>query len=193
MKWLPIVQDFDPSDPLCIPFYEALAHYNLPLLSHTGAEHALPNLNKNVADPSLLTAALQRGVKVIMAHCGSRLLPFETDFTPTFIRMAREFEHCYGDTAALNVPNRWYAMSAVMKDALARDKLLHGSDWPVIAMPPPLKVGIEGTMEAMRESNWLRRDVLIKRRFGLDDAYWHRAARVLRLADRSNDPAAAGR
>src|SRR3954462_4713589 len=25
-KWLPIVQDFDPADPVCIPFYEALAH-----------------------------------------------------------------------------------------------------------------------------------------------------------------------
>src|SRR5437016_10482647 len=36
LKWLPIVQNFNPADSRCIPFYEALAHYKLPLLSHTG-------------------------------------------------------------------------------------------------------------------------------------------------------------
>src|SRR5205085_148831 len=36
LKWLPIVQDIDPSDEKCFPFYEALAHFNIPLLSHTG-------------------------------------------------------------------------------------------------------------------------------------------------------------
>ncbi|HEY7087694.1 MAG TPA: amidohydrolase family protein, partial [Tepidisphaeraceae bacterium] len=71
MKWLPITQGFDPADPICIPFYEAIAHYGLPLLSHTGGEQALPNLNKRVADPMLLKPALDRGVTVIMAHCGS--------------------------------------------------------------------------------------------------------------------------
>src|SRR4051812_31841484 len=43
LKWLPIVQDFNPADDRCIPFYEALAHHRLPLLSHTGGEQSLPN------------------------------------------------------------------------------------------------------------------------------------------------------
>src|SRR4051812_31115782 len=38
LKWLPIVQNFNPADPLCFPVYEALAHYKLPLLCHTGGE-----------------------------------------------------------------------------------------------------------------------------------------------------------
>jgi predicted TIM-barrel fold metal-dependent hydrolase len=182
MKWLPIVQDFDPADPLCIPFYEALAHYKLPLLSHTGGERALPNLNKSVADPALLKPALDRGVTVIMAHCGSRSAPFETDYTPTFVRMAREYEHCYGDTSALNVPSRWYAYDAVLKDDVVRSKLIHGSDWPIISMPPPLRVGWGSAWRLMQERNWLRRDVLIKQKMGVfDDAYWCRAAKVLRL------------
>src|SRR4051812_8741380 len=141
MKWLPIVQDFDPADARCIPFYEALAHYKLPLLSHTGVEHALPNLNKAVADPALLKPALERGVTVIMAHCGSRLWPWETDYVPTFMRMAREYEHCYGDTSALNVPNRWYAFDAVLKDKAVSDKLVHGSDWPIVVLPSPRRLG----------------------------------------------------
>ena len=41
MKWLPIVQNFNPADPKCIPFYEVLQHYNLPLLCHTGGEQSL--------------------------------------------------------------------------------------------------------------------------------------------------------
>jgi hypothetical protein len=33
----------------------------------------------------------------------------------------------------------------------------------------------------MRDPNWLRRDVRIKQKLGVDDAYWERAGRVLRL------------
>jgi hypothetical protein len=32
-----------------------------------------------------------------------------------------------------------------------------------------------------REKNWMRRDVLIKQHLALDDAYFHRAASLLRL------------
>ena len=42
IKWLPITQDIDPSDARCVPFYEALAHLGIPLLSHTGWERTLP-------------------------------------------------------------------------------------------------------------------------------------------------------
>jgi predicted TIM-barrel fold metal-dependent hydrolase len=191
MKWLPIVQDFDPSDPKCIPFYEALAHHKLPLLSHTGVEHALPNLNKAVADPALLRPALEHGVTVIMAHCGSRLWPWETDYVPTFMRMAKDYENCFGDTSALNVAGRWYAYDSVLKDNLVREKLVHGSDWPIVVIPPPTKVGFGEAFELLGESNWLRRDVLIKKKLDFEEAYWHRAAKVLgvKQTDRSPQPA----
>jgi uncharacterized protein len=39
MKWLPITQGFNPADERCIPFYEAMAHHKLPLLSHTVRSH----------------------------------------------------------------------------------------------------------------------------------------------------------
>lgn len=67
MKWLPIVQDFDPADPRCFPLYEALAHYRLPLLCHTGIEHSLPMENAAVGDPKRLVPALRRGVTVLRA------------------------------------------------------------------------------------------------------------------------------
>ena len=183
MKWLPIVQDFDPADDRCIPFYEALSRHKLPLLSHTGTEHALPNLNKRVADPVLLKPALDHGVTVIMAHCGSRLMPWETDYVPTFVRMAKDYECCYGDTSALNVPGRSYAFDVVMNDLVVRDKLVHGSDWPILPVPPIKHVGLGGMVNLLEEPNWLRRDVLIKKRMGFDDAYWHRAGKLLRMTD----------
>jgi predicted TIM-barrel fold metal-dependent hydrolase len=179
LKWLPITQNFNPADPKCIPFYEALAHHKLTLLSHTGGEQSLPNLDKSTADPLLLKPALDRGVKVIMAHCGSRSSFFETDYTPNFIRMANEYEHCYGDTSALNLPTRWYAFDLCMRDKVAREKLVHGSDWPILPVPYPKRVGWAETFHLMSEMNWMRRDVLAKQRMEFDDAYWHRAANVL--------------
>jgi predicted TIM-barrel fold metal-dependent hydrolase len=180
LKWLPIVQNFDPADDRCLPFYEALAHHRLPLLCHTGGEQSLPSLNKSYADPRLLIPALRQGVTVIAAHCGTRSRPGETDFTPVFLRMAHDYENLYGDTAALNLPTRSYAYRSILKDDVVRQRLLHGSDWPIVCVPP-LQVGWRNAVRLWRVRNWMRRDVLTKRQLGFDDAYWHRAAQILRL------------
>ena len=181
LKWLPIVQGFDPSEARCFPLYEALAHHKVPLLAHTGGEKSLPNVNPHVADPMLLVPALERGVTVIGAHCGTKSAPGERDFLPEWCRLARDYEHFYGDTAALNLPTRCYAYRTILRDPLLRSKLLHGSDWPILPLPP-LSVGLGRAMELMAEENWIRRDVLIKESLGLDRDYWLRAGRVLRLA-----------
>jgi predicted TIM-barrel fold metal-dependent hydrolase len=181
LKWLPIVQDFDPSDDCCIPVYEALAHFKLPLLSHTGGEKSLPTLNPHVADPYLLVPALERGVTVIAAHCGTRSSPEETSFVPHWVRLARDYENCFGDTAALNLPTRSYAWEMLLKQQDVRQKLVHGSDWPIPAFPSPSLLHWGTAFHLMRERNWMRRDVLIKQSLGLDADYWHRVAKLLRL------------
>ena len=97
-------------------------------------------------------------------------------------RLANEFEHCYGDTSALNVPGRWYALTKCLADPVARTKLVHGSDWPILPIPPAPTIGWSRSRDIMREPNWIRRDVLIKQQFPeLDQDYWTRAARVLKL------------
>jgi predicted TIM-barrel fold metal-dependent hydrolase len=180
LKWLPIVQNFNPADKRCFPFYEALAHYRLPLLCHTGGEVALPNLNYSYADPMLLVPALEHGVTVIAAHCGTRAQPWQSDFTAAFIRLAHDYEHFYGDTAALNLPSRSYAYDVILQDDVVRQKLVHGSDWPIISIPPATRIGWRTALRLMAERNWMRRDVMIKRLLGFDEAYWHRAAKILR-------------
>ena len=181
IKWLPITQDIDPSDARCFPFYEALAHLGIPLLSHTGWERTLPTANDRVADPALLRPALERGVTVIMAHCGTRSFFGESCHVDSFMRMARDWEHCYGDTSALNLPTRAYGWRRLLENDVVREKLVHGSDWPILPLPPVRRVGIAGSVAVMRESNWMRRDALVKQRLGLEGDYWTRAARLLRL------------
>ncbi len=180
-KWLPNTHGINPSDPRCFPLYEAMAHYKLPLLSHTGGETSLPTIDKSVADPMLLKPALERGVTVIAAHCGTRSKPFEPDYVPHFVGLAKEHEHFYGDTSALNLPTRWYAYDAILRDEQVRKKLVHGSDWPIIPVPPPGRVGMGAALELMTETNWLRRDVRIKEMMGFDAEYWNRAAMILRV------------
>ncbi len=183
MKWLPITQNFNPADDRCIPFYEALAAHKLPLLSHTGGEQSLPSLDKSVADPILLKPALDQGVTVIMAHCGTHSTPFETSYLDTFARLAKDYENCFGDTAALNLPLRSYAFD-LLKDPIVRDKLVHGSDWPIVPIPPLFRMDFANFVELMHDANWMRRDVAIKRELGFDDAYWRRAANILRINQR---------
>jgi uncharacterized protein len=178
LKWLPIVQNFNPADARCIPFYEALAHYKLPLLSHTGGEKTLPCLDLSVADPMLLLPAIERGVTVIAAHCGTRSAPSETGFLPHFSKLARQHEKFFGDTSALNLPTRSYAWHTLLNDKTLRDKLVHGSDWPVPSLPPISQLGLGG-LRLFSQPNWMYRDVLIKEQLGLDDDYWQRAGRVL--------------
>ncbi|HEX8323218.1 MAG TPA: amidohydrolase family protein [Tepidisphaeraceae bacterium] len=178
IKWLPITQGIDPSHPKCFAFYDALAHYGLPLLSHTGGEKMLPNVN-HLADPTLLLPAVRRGVTVIAAHCGTRSTFREPDYLPQWCRMALEHERFYGDTAALNLPTRSYAYRTLLKDDRLRAKLVHGSDWPVPPVPPVTRLGPVEALRQIEQPNWLRRDMAIKRKLGLDDAYFDRAATLM--------------
>src|SRR5215208_1691920 len=178
VKWLPLTQDFNPADPKCFPFYEALAHLKIPLLSHTGFEQSLPTIRPDVADPMLLMPAIERGVTIIAAHCGTKSTPWNHDYLPNWAKLAREHEHFYGDTSALNLPTRSYAYKTVTKDPVLRSKLVHGSDWPIIPVPPTSSIGWGAGLKLWKEPNWMRRDVLIKEKLELDDDYWHRAAKV---------------
>ena len=184
MKWLPIVQGFDPAHPRCERFYEALAHHGLPLLAHTGGEKSLPRIDDSLADPMLLVPALKRGVTVIMAHCGTRSVPGETDYVDTFMRLAKEYPNCYGDTSALCLPTRWHAWRKILGDKDVCEKLIHGSDWPIIPLPPITRLSFADSIDLMHEENWMRRDVMIKVCLGLDQAYWQRCDDVLGVTKR---------
>ena len=164
-----------------------LTHYKLPLLCHTGVEKSLPVLDARVADPALLEPALKRGVTVIAAHCGTKSSFDEPDYLSTFVRMAKDYENCYGDTAALNLPTRSYAWDTVLNDPVVRGKLVHGSDWPIPAFPPISQLPWSEAFSLFWDANWMRRDVRIKQRLGLGEDYWRRGATLLRMTSKARE------
>jgi len=69
----------------------------------------------------------------------------------------------------------------VLNDPVVRNKLVHGSDWPIPAIPPASQLGWRSAFELFWDANWMRRDVRIKQRLGLGPDYWNRAVTLLRL------------
>ena len=70
LKLHPPMQMFDPGDRACFPIYEALQHYGLPVLFHTGSG---PNqLSDRYSNPHLVdeVAVHFPDLKIIMAHAG---------------------------------------------------------------------------------------------------------------------------
>ena len=134
IKWLPSAQNINPSSKLCYDFYEALAHYKIPLLCHTGNEHILGAFSNKLNDPVLLKTALEMGVTVIAAHCSTKMYLYETDYFTKWKRMALEYENFYGDTGAFIIPTRMISLKSILKDDRLKNKVLYGSDFPTLNM-----------------------------------------------------------
>ncbi|MBF0370169.1 MAG: amidohydrolase family protein [Magnetococcales bacterium] len=155
VKWLPQAMGINPASPLCDRFYRAMARLDLPLLSHTGAEHALHGpAPQSWANPLLLRRALDQGVRVIAAHCsslGEYVDVDQGDHGPErpgyelFYRLLNTPDYrgrIFGDLAATLNVNR---SEAFMKSLFEREahfpSLLNGSDYPLPGVPFLLSLG----------------------------------------------------
>jgi uncharacterized protein len=168
IKWIPSAQYIEPDSPKCHQLYEAMAHYNIPLLCHAGVEHMLGMRRADYNHPRRLVPALKKGVKVIAAHCGTHLFLHEPSFFNAWSILAREYEHLYGDTGAFSVVTRIPALKRILKDKELQRKLLYGSDYPGI--PSPMwcwQLGFAKMGELSRISNPLVRNMRIMQALGL--------------------------
>jgi predicted TIM-barrel fold metal-dependent hydrolase len=183
VKWIPSAQRIRLDDPICIPFYEALAAHGVPLLVHTGNEHASSRSLNDWNDPALLRYPLERGVTVIAAHCGARMFLYEKCYFPTFTRMALEHDNLYGDLSAFGIPTRIGVLRKVQKDPNLLAKVIYGSDFPAFAMVRWfwLSIGSQGVREILAEANPLEKPYLLMRKMGLPDEVFSRAEGLLRL------------
>ena len=92
----------------------------------------MPVMNHKLADPRVLTRALEIGVTCIAAHYGTGTMLLDPDYLNTFATMTERFPNLYGDNsalAALNFRLRSSALRRLTQGALA-DRILHGSDLP---------------------------------------------------------------
>jgi len=144
IKWIPNSHIIDPSNQKYRWFYEKLADEDLPLLSHTGPEHAVPVLKREyqkLGDPRKLKLALDTGVTVIAAHCASSFFPWEESYLPELSEMLEEADQrgwkLYADISAMCTLFRASIIDDVLK-RIPHHRMVFGSDYPVPVddMPP---------------------------------------------------------
>ena len=184
MKCLPNCHNIDCNNRRYTKFWERMAESKLPLLAHTGGEHTVPVVRRELSDPRTLELPLQCGVKVIAAHCATKSGLFDPEFFHVFAGMISRYPNLYGDTSAFNVPIRGRHVRECLLAPLA-ERMLHGSDYPV-----PVHghfAWMKGYVDWRTFRRWeshpniLERDYQLKRTMGFPTESFTRIWDILRL------------
>ncbi len=157
VKWLPNAMGIDPASPRCDEFYRRMGELGLPLITHGGVEMAVDAAEQQaLGNPLRLRRALDAGVRVVVAHCGSLGESADLD-TPEgerreaenfdlFLRLMgdRQYEqNLFADISALTFINR---SGRPLREMLAatelHGRLVNGSDYPLVAVDPVLSTRV---------------------------------------------------
>jgi mannonate dehydratase len=187
VKWLPAAQGIDPASPRCERFYDALARLGLPLLTHAGGEWAVSTPGGDaLGNPLRLRSPLERGVKVIVAHCASLGDDQDLDRGPNgpyvpsielFARLMAEPRYesrLFADISGVAQVNRARHLTTILERSEWHSRLLNGSDYPLPGVMPLFSVnqladlgvidpGLRPLLREVREANPLLFDLLVKR------------------------------
>ncbi len=149
VKWLPQAMGIDPGSPLCDRFYDALAAVDLPLISHAGAEKAVEGPSESFGNPLKLRRALNRGVRVVVAHCASLGEEVDLDEGPEgptvesfslFERLMDEPAYqgrVFGELSAMTQSNRvGRPLQTVIDRTDWHPRLVNGTDYPLPGVMP---------------------------------------------------------
>ncbi len=186
LKCLPNCQNIDWNNPRYTRFLERMAESGLIMLAHTGSERTLPVLEAKLADPRVLTRALEIGVTCLAAHSGTGTMLVDPDYFEVFVAMTRRFPRLYGDNSALAAPNFRLRPSALrrMHEPEVAARMIYGSDVPVLVTGAPMwamgMMGWSAWQETRRLANPIERDVQIKRALGFGEETVTRLAGLLR-------------
>ncbi len=146
IKWLPSVMNINPSSPKCDPFYQKLHDLNMPMICHSGDEGAVIGGNQSFGNPLYMRRALDRGVRVVLAHCASDGEDEDLDHgrksIKSFDLFARLMDNpeytglVFGEISALPLFNHASAIKPLLKRKEWHGRLLNGSDYPLPAVIP---------------------------------------------------------
>lgn len=171
VKILPSFQNIDLSHKRCIPFFELLKEYNLPLLVHTGKEYTIKTNNQHLNDPALLESAAKMGVKIICAHCGTRKFLHEKSYFKNWTQLALKYENVYGDLGAMITPVQIFDLKKIIKNPDLKAKVLFATDYPAFPFYFPMKKSINSIIDTYSFFENL----------GFDDTIYKNAERLLAL------------
>lgn len=166
VKWLPPAMGIDPASKRCDAFYDAMAKFDLPLITHGGEEKAVEGAHRpQFGNVLKLRRPLERGVRVVVAHCASLGTDIDLDKGEAgpevscfalFERLmaTRAFEgRLFGDVSALTQSNRIHTLPAVLRHSEWGNRLLNGSDYPLPGVFPLFSV------DAIRENGWINDEI----------------------------------
>lgn len=173
VKWLPNIQNIDPSDKRLGPYYRKLVELDLPLLTHTGHEDSFSRTDNRLGDPKLLELPLSLGVRVIAAHVASAGENEGQCNVERLLEMMPRFPNLVADISTLTQFNRKRFLPAVLADERLKGKLLYGTDHPLTNTPMvspwlyPFRLTIAQMWTISQVGNPWDRDVMLKTALGV--------------------------
>ena len=185
VKWLPPIQLIDPADMRLGSFYERMVELRLPLLTHTGSEHSFTWSKDEYSDPDRLGLPLSLGVTVIAAHAA---WPGRHEGQRDVDRLARlmlQYPNLYADISSLTQINKLGALREVLRRREFRDRLVYGTDFPLVNMPIvspwffPLDLRLSQIWRISRIRNPWDRDVALKQALGVPANVFTKADEIL--------------
>ena len=135
VKWLPNIQNIDPSNEDYRAYYEKLVELDLPLLTHVGDEDSFSKTNNALGDPHLLKLPLECGVRVIAAHVASSGESDGQDNVERLLEMMPACPNLFADISTLMQANRKKYLPVVLNDARLKGRLMYGTDYPLTNTP----------------------------------------------------------
>jgi uncharacterized protein len=180
LKIHPPIQGVDIADKKHARFFNRCTELKLVLMVHTGYEHASLIVDKELANPDKLVLALDQGCTVVACHCGTGWPTDRPDMLPNFLSLLRRYKNLWGDTAALGTPGRVGAFSRLLADGEAKDRLLHGSDYPIPTIPLAFagKISVPDVARLQVMGNSLDQDFALKEALGIGRRSAERAYRL---------------
>lgn len=146
IKWLPNAMGIDPADPRCGPYFDAVKRLDMTIVSHSGCEKAVhAEEDQKLGNPLRMRAALDRGVRVVLAHCASLGDDEDLDApgrpkVPSidlFLRMMGEPRWdglLFGDLSAVAQSNRAHSLPKLLSRTDLHHRFIDGSDYPLPAI-----------------------------------------------------------
>lgn len=148
VKWLPNAMNIDPGSPRCDAFYAAMARLEVPLITHAGEEKAVQaEERQRLGNPLLLRRPLERGVRVVVAHCASLGQNPDLDAGPgaawvdnfdLFLRLMGERQwqgRLFGEVSAVTLWNRLgRPLEVLLGSPDLQARCVNGSDYPLPAV-----------------------------------------------------------
>ncbi len=193
LKWLPLHQNIDVTDPRALEMLRRCGELGLPLLVHYSEEAALATNHPEWRAVDPLLSVLRKLLRstgtiptVIVAHAATRVWPWgdPSSHEALLAALTGDFadQPLYADISALTAPTKTGYLKYLAQRQELHHKLIFGTDFPI---PPAVwrvrrELGREYA-EIAREPSWTQQIARTVRAVGYNEIVLYNAERILRL------------